>query len=71
MTKTLTEDPAGAVLSFRKANASAIARVLERAERNAAKAARKQTSSIQRMLHPRSTLLGSARHRQLVRSRVW
>lgn len=55
-----TQDPAAAVLSFKTANASAIARVLERAERNAAKAARNKTSAIRHMLHPRSTLLGSA-----------
>ncbi len=55
-----TQNPAAAVLSFKTANASAIARVLERAERNGAKAARKKTSAIRHMLHPRSTLLGSA-----------
>ena len=45
---------------FRQANAGTIARILERADRNAARAGKRQHAGIQRMMRPRKTLLGKA-----------
>ena len=51
------EDP---IEFFKEANASAIARVLHRADQNAAKEARRQQNIIRSALRPRRTLLGKA-----------